>query len=631
MSLRARLQATIVALVGVVVALLSAIYLGLVVEDSFTVAKTIAEMNAQQVVAFINNRAPVELAKREEAPTGFYAVSNAYAEVVAQDLELPPLLLQLMGNSPVIVESFVTGPDERILAASIESRRGQKLTSSPPYEEFERMGLLQKLGRVFSSNQDYEVVQELGMNDRKVLTIHMVLSTVLLRQAIGPRVYPIGSVLLLALLASLVAAAIVSRLAMRPLARIGDLIDSIASGEQASQLAEASRTGSEVAVVEGKLNLLGEQFRGARADARELRSNIDQLLTRLEEAVFLFGRDDRLVMAGGSAERLLGAGRWEMMGRTLSEIFPPESELGATLESLVALRKNAKDHPAEFHAEGRESVRLLASVETVEEFPSRERVGTLVTLREAEPRRQIESQIDVSTRLAAISRLTSGAAHEIKNPLNSIALHVELLKGKLEDAEMEMEEIEVISREITRLDRVVRSFLDFTRPVELEVHPFDLAGLVTELASLVRPDAERQDCTVVLEESPESAPVRGDRDLLKQAILNVMINGIQAMPEGGRLSISLQRSAGDWVLTVRDEGSGIPEDLREKVFQLYFTTKGKGSGIGLAMTFRVVQLHGGTIEFGSQAEKGTEFRLQIPALAALPEPAIGSSTAEAAD
>ncbi|MEZ5394754.1 MAG: ATP-binding protein [Bryobacterales bacterium] len=216
--------------------------------------------------------------------------------------------------------------------------------------------------------------------------------------------------------------------------------------------------------------------------------------------------------------------------------------------------------------------------------------------------------------------MTSGAAHEIKNPLNSIALHVEVLKGKLEDADMSLDEISVISREITRLDRVVRSFLDFTRPVELEVHPFDLAGLVGELAGLVRPDAQSQNATVVIEAAPQSAPVRGDRDLLKQAVLNVMINGLQAMPDGGSLTLSLTRTGRDWLLSIRDEGTGIPDELREKIFQLYFTTKGKGSGIGLAMTFRVVQLHGGTIDFVSE-EEGAEFRLQIPALEALPEPA----------
>ncbi|MCB9384805.1 MAG: hypothetical protein H6509_09325 [Bryobacterales bacterium] len=631
MSLRARLQASIVALVAVVVLLLSALYLALVVDDSFRQARMLAEINAKQIVGFINARAPLELAKRDPAPMGFQGVSDAYADIVERDLELPDQLLQLMSSSPVIVESFVTGPDDRILAASRPNKKGQKAATLPHYDEFEQTGLLAKLGRVFSSNRDYEVVQDLGFEGRKVLTIHMVLSTVLLRQAIGPRVSSIGYVLLLAMLASVAAAALVSRVAVQPLARIGDLIDSIASGETAGALAAAGREGSEVAVVESKLNLLGEQFRGAQADARELRSNIDQLLTRLEEAVFLFGRDDRLVMAGGSAERLLGAGRWEMMGRTLEEVFPIETELGATLQGLIDLRHNAKDHPTELHVEGREPLRLLTSVETVEEFPSRERVGTLVTLREAEPRRQIESQIDVSTRLAAISRLTSGAAHEIKNPLNSIALHVEVLKGKLEDADMSLDEISVISREITRLDRVVRSFLDFTRPVELEMHPFDLAGLVDELAALVRPDAQSQNATVAIEAAPRSAPVRGDRDLLKQAVLNVMINGLQAMPEGGALTLALTRSGRDWLLSIRDEGAGIPDHVREKIFQLYFTTKGKGSGIGLAMTFRVVQLHGGTIDFVSEEGQGAEFRLQIPALDALPEPASDAPTAERAD
>jgi hypothetical protein len=183
----------------------------------------------------------------------------------------------------------------------------------------------------------------------------------------------------------------------------------------------------------------------------------------------------------------------------------------------------------------------------------------------------------------------------------------------------------VLSRQTTRLDRVVRSFLDFTRPVELEMYPFDLAGLVAELASLVRPDAESQSARVVIETSPESAPVRGDRDLLKQAILNVMINGLQAMPDGGDLALALERSGRDWVLSIRDQGEGIPHELREKIFQLYFTTKGKGSGIGLAMTFRVVQLHGGTIDFVSESGEGTDFRLQIPALAGLPGPSNGAS------
>jgi signal transduction histidine kinase len=107
--------------------------------------------------------------------------------------------------------------------------------------------------------------------------------------------------------------------------------------------------------------------------------------------------------------------------------------------------------------------------------------------------------------------------------------------------------------------------------------------------------------------------MQGDRDLLKQALLNVVTNGVEAMKDGGLLAISVRQARGGWGISVRDQGPGIPPELRDKIYKLYFTTKGKGSGIGLAMTFRVVQLHGGTIDFSSEPGKGTEFRLQFPA------------------
>jgi signal transduction histidine kinase len=240
-------------------------------------------------------------------------------------------------------------------------------------------------------------------------------------------------------------------------------------------------------------------------------------------------------------------------------------------------------------------------------------MGTLVTLREADPRKQIEQQLDFSTRMAAISRLTSGAAHEIKNPLNSIALHLEVLKQKLEDDGTGAEEIAVISREIQRLDRVVKSFLDFTRPVELQMAEFDLAVLVKELADLVRLDAKTQGIEVILASTSEEAIVRGDRDLLKQALLNIVVNGVQATSDGGSLTLGLEPTSEGWLVKIKDDGAGIPEESREKIFQLYFTTKEQGSGIGLAMSFRIVQLHGGTIDLVSEVGQGTEFRVRIPA------------------
>jgi hypothetical protein len=426
------------------------------------------------------------------------------------------------------------------------------------------------------------------------------------------------------LLLSILLAVVASNVAFRPLARIGDIIDRIARGEESAALPR--RQAKEVAAVESKLDLLGKQFRGAQASAMELRANIDQLLDRMEDAVLLFGRDNRLMMAGSGAERLLGSGRWVMMGKTLEEIFPGETVLGAVIQSAVHLRREVKDQPIELEREGLPPVRLLVTVELIEDFPRRERLGTLLRLRDSDPRRQIESQLDISTRLAAISELTSGAAHEIKNPLNSIALHLEILKSKLDGIAPGGEEIEVITREISRLDRVVKTFLDFQRPVELQVRSVDLVALVKDVAALLRPTAQAQNVQIQEEIPPSEAVIQGDRDLLKQALLNVVTNGVEAMKDGGLLAISVRQNGGGWGITVRDQGPGIPPELRNKIYKLYFTTKGKGSGIGLAMTFRVVQLHGGTIDFASEPGKSTEFRLQFPAVRETPRKALPAAS-----
>ncbi len=615
MSLRLRLQVWIVALAAAIVVVLSALYLRATLADSFAQARSIAELSAGQVESYISSSAPAQVAAMRLSPTSADELVAAYVAAAEQDVKLTGLLRQLMGNSPVIVEGLVTGPGERIVAASIGAKRGQRHAPLPSLERFEEQSMLRRLEEVFSSNQDYEVVRELGFQmeggQRRVLTIRMILSSVLLREAVLPRLQPLAIVSGLALLISMAAAALVSGIAVRPLRRIGDLIDGITSGER--EQAAAVLTGErEVAVVESKLSMLGERVRGARDDANKLRTNIDQLLARLEDAVLLFGRDDRLVMAGGAVDRLIEGGRWQIMGRSIEEIFPVTTELGAFVQGAIQLRRGSRNSQVVYRDQQGEPVTVLLSIEILEEFPSRERIGTLVTLREAEPRRQIESQLDLSTRMAAISRLTSGAAHEIKNPLNSIALHLEVLKGKLEGEEVGSAEIEVILREIRRLDRVVRSFLDFTRPVDLVIGDIDLAALLDELAGLVRPDAAEHDVRVV-RTGPAHAWIRGDRDLLKQAILNVILNGIQAMEDGGDLTIGLSARGQAWQIAIHDTGPGIEPENQEKIFHLYFTTKPKGSGIGLAMTFQVIQLHGGTIELSSAPGAGTEFRLLLAA------------------
>jgi signal transduction histidine kinase len=215
--------------------------------------------------------------------------------------------------------------------------------------------------------------------------------------------------------------------------------------------------------------------------------------------------------------------------------------------------------------------------------------------------------------LAAISHLTSGVAHEIKNPLNAIALRLEILRGLVSGQAPEADpEIALISKEIMRLDRVVKTFLDFTRPLKLDFKEVDLAALAREVAALVAPEASRRNVCMEISVPPDPIAIRGDRDHLKQALLNIVVNGIEAMKNGGTLRTEVARDANHALVRVIDQGPGIPPELRDKVFKLYFTTKEKGSGIGLAMAFRAVQLHGGTIQFSDAPGRGCTFELRFP-------------------
>lgn len=229
--------------------------------------------------------------------------------------------------------------------------------------------------------------------------------------------------------------------------------------------------------------------------------------------------------------------------------------------------------------------------------------------------REGESQLrtSVERRLSAINRLTGGVAHEIKNPLNSIAIRLELLRNHVQESPEAEEEINIISQEITRLDRVVRTFLDFTRPVELATQDLDLRTLIQEVLTLIEPEAARTGVRLDLNAPGQPVRVRGDADLLKQALMNICRNALDVMPGGGHLRVGLLRAGPEAVISVADTGPGISPENREKIFQLYFSTKSKGSGIGLAMTFRAVQLHGGSIEVDSPPGEGALFRMRLPA------------------
>jgi signal transduction histidine kinase len=221
----------------------------------------------------------------------------------------------------------------------------------------------------------------------------------------------------------------------------------------------------------------------------------------------------------------------------------------------------------------------------------------------------------LSKRIAALGRLTAGVAHEVKNPLNAMTIHLELLRQKLAagaPAADVQSHADVIGREITRLDAVVQGFLKFARPEDMRLERVSLGALAADVAQTIRPEAEAARVSVQVA-GADGLDVDADPTMLRQALLNLAVNAVQAMPHGGALRVAVDASRdGRARIRVSDTGTGIPPDQLARVFDLYFTTKAGGSGIGLSMVFRTVQLHHGDIDVESTPGAGTTFTISLP-------------------
>lgn len=224
------------------------------------------------------------------------------------------------------------------------------------------------------------------------------------------------------------------------------------------------------------------------------------------------------------------------------------------------------------------------------------------------------SRAALSRRLAALGRVSSGIAHEVKNPLNAMRIHLELLRMKTADVPGTHDHVQVLADQMRRLDEVVGGFLTFTRSEDLVIAPVTPRDLFDELLPVVSAEAGKTGVKVSVDVPADVPAIAGDRALLAQAVLNLAINACHAMPRGGRLTLAARRKDDSHVqLIVEDTGTGIAPEHLEKIFNLYFTTKPDGSGIGLALVYRTIHLHDGDIDVQSVPGTGTTFTVTLPA------------------
>src|ERR1700733_1338126 len=542
------------------------------------------------------------------------AMSAAIANYLQTDTDLNEMLESVVGNSSIIYDAAIVDPNGVAILDTNAMMNGKPVPERPTLNLLRDAGFRHQLRLIYAPGDVYDASIGLQVGGQRFGSIHVGVSTVFLRHELTPRLQQALFFSIVAVFCSLVLGAVVSNVALGPLKAISRNLDSASAGEPLP--ADEESNADEVGLVSLKIAHLGRQIRDTNQIFSALKDNVEQVMSKLQDGLMLFTRDSRVVLVSASAEKFLGRPRREILGRTAEEIFSDGTVLGAVV--LPAFQKQRPLVQYEFDAA--DSRRVQVSLDFIQEKGTP--IGALLTMRDAESVRRLEDEIEISRRLSASGRLTRGVAHEVKNPINAIVLHLQLLQNKMRQDDPESRRhVDIIGNEIRRLDRVVQILVDFTRPRDLHLDAADLRTIFEEVAILAAPDAARHGVKVVRDFPGEPLLVRVDTDLMKQAILNLVINGVQSMEKGGMLTITAFREEENIVGEVRDQGSGIPADAREKIFELYFTTKGDqgGSGIGLAQTYQIMQWHYGSVEFESIMGQGTTFRLRLPALVTKPE------------
>lgn len=617
MRLKTKLVLAITGMVVAIVATLSSIYISQLIRQRTDEAYQNAQFISLELFNSAREALENDLSNPKLDLSDPAVFDDAVEESLQTDAGLSSLLQSVVGYSPTVYDIAITNASGHAMVHTNPEVIGHPVATRDDLDVLRSAGFWRQLRAVYGEPKVYEVRLPMERNGVSFATIRVGISTVFLKRAMQEKLNKAVLIALTSILLAILVAAFLSNLALRPLERISRRLDEMAAAVASTQLASAPAPGArakdEYGAVNTKIEYIGRQMKDVKEVFSAMKENLDQIMSNLQDGVMLFSREDRVVMASASVERFLHKDRNELMARSVAEIFADRPLLGMPI--LTAFSAHRPITGIEVHADpaspGGERPRVALSLDFIEE--DGERIGAILTLRDAESVHRIEDELELSRRLAAVGRLTSGVAHEVKNPINAIVVHLELLRQKAKEEDPDVRRhMDVIGSEIRRLDRVVQTLVDFTRPMELRLNDADLTRVLDDIINLASPDAEKHGVHILRDIAAEPLPVKLDIDLVKQAVLNIMINGMQAMTKGGNLTVSAHRVDGDALVAITDQGGGIPPEIREKIFNLYFTTKSGGSGIGLPMTYRVMQLHNGALEFDSKVGEGTTFRLRFP-------------------
>jgi signal transduction histidine kinase len=563
-------------------------------------------------------------------------------------------IIESSAYSDNITTATIVDTNGIIVIANLRSMVGQLSPQQDDLGVLDESDAYAKLKEIYTGDgRTLEVREQLKRGDEEFGSIRIGVSTLLMRRELDELFWGALFTVTAALGIAVFVAGVFAQLLLRPIHVLRSGLTRLGKGEFGVRL--DLPPGDEFGELGDFFNTVSEQLSADRSLLAGQKANLQTAVEHLEDAVALFNPSGELLFSNPAMQPTLPG---DAIGRALQGLLPNGHTYRTLVEETLATRRSrgpvqSQRHPTEPIAVGSgAAVAQAVEVKAADEElvmthaiagTSGELVGVLLVSRNLAHLSRMQSTLAYSRKLVALGRLTAGIAHEVKNPLNAMMIHLELLRTKIRATQTSaqpepvaaaggmlglgpgratalpspvqgaLEHVSVIESEIRRLDEVVQGFLKFTRPEDLRLQPVKVHALMDEILPIIETEASKNNVKVTVDLPPSVPAVNGDSAMLRQAFLNLAINACQAMPTGGSLRLKAGPSSRARVeILVQDSGVGIAPEHLSKIFNLYFTTKERGTGIGLSMVYRIIQMHDGEVEVQSTPGRGTTFRVLLP-------------------
>jgi len=653
LSIRVKQIVGVTAIVGLAVVALSALYTNrlanVVLRESLSRGKMLANTILHRAGGIVTGDVDPYLALREDQGLRSILESSIYGDNISF--------------------AAIVGTSGTVIVHNNRAQVGRTLAERADLEAVIDDTPLNKLRVIFAGDgQTLEVRETLKRGGENFGSIRIGVSTLLMRSQLRDLLNDALFTGAAALAVAVFVAGIFAQLLLRPIHVLRSGLTRLGKGEFGVTLDLPS--GDEFGELGDFFNTVSQQLSADRTLLAGQKANLQSAVEHLEDAVALFNPSGELLFSNPAMQPTLPA---DAIGRVLDGLLPNGHPYRTLVEETLATRKSRgpiqiQGHPTEQVAvPGRSSdtgpiPRASAGagplVPKQEAKPGDdelvvthaipgtrgELMGVLLVSRNLAHLSRMQSTLAYSRKLVALGRLTAGIAHEVKNPLNAMMIHLELLRTKIRGAvaaalqpqavgaaggtlglgparaaalpapvQSALEHVEIIESEIRRLDEVVQGFLKFTRPEDLRLQPVRVMAMFEEILPILETEATKNGVKVTTDVGVSTPSVNGDASMLRQAFLNLAINACQAMPQGGSLRLVAGPASRQRVeIRIEDTGVGIKPEHLSRIFDLYFTTKERGTGIGLSMVYRIIQMHDGEVEVQSTPGRGTTFRVLLP-------------------